>query len=72
MGVSGPEGDAIAMLIEQAIKEVQTAQQDLQRREAQAPAPAPAPSALPLTPAAPPKAVGQPRIEGSRDDMLIP
>lgn len=72
MGVSGPEGDAIAMLIEQAIKEVQTAQQDLQRREAQAPAPSPAPPAQPLTPAAPPKAVGQPRIEGSRDDMLIP
>ena len=72
MGVSGAEGDAIAMLIEQAIKEVQTAQQELQRRQAQAPQPAPGTPPPPLTPAAPPKAVGQPRIEGSRDDMLIP
>lgn len=84
MGVSGPEGDAIAMLIEQAIKEVQTAQQDLQRRAAETPAPqavVPAPQAVvpaplvpplnPLTPPTPPKAIGQPRIEGSRDDMLI-
>ena len=78
MGVTGPEGDAIAMLIEQAIKEVQTAQQDLQRRAAETPAPQavvpapPVPPVTPMTPAAPPKAIGQPRVEGSRDDMLIP
>lgn len=74
MGVSGPEGDAVAMLIEQAIKEVQTAQQAVQRRETELPSPE-APAAAPL--AAPPPApsqrpAGPPRIEGSRDDMLIP
>lgn len=69
MGVSGPEGDAIAMLIEQAIKEVQAAQQAVQRREAEQP-----PATTGIAPAAP--AAGQPAgavpIEGSRDAVRSP
>lgn len=34
LGLSGPEGDAVALLVEQAIKEVQIAQQSVLRREA--------------------------------------
>jgi len=65
MGVSGPEGDAVAMLIEQAIKEVQEAQQAVQRREPAAPSvavpePAPAPAPDPVDAA---------KIEGSRDGV---
>lgn len=33
-GLSGPEGDAVALLVEQAIKEVQSANQALMKREA--------------------------------------
>lgn len=67
-GLAGSEGDAVALLVEQAIREVQTAQQLVQSREAGAAAtPAPASSPTPE-----PESANQPAIEGSREDQRLP
>lgn len=74
LGLSGPEGDAVALLVEQAIKEVQVAQQSVRRREAESPLRTPSPSSPALQDSSRDQELREsvPPVEGSRDGERIP